>query len=314
MGLAARARSGYGRVMRILVTGASGFVGKHVLAALPDTQSVFTLSRGSVSSRRHLPVDLVDAHSVRAAVAEVAPDCVLHLAAAAQVRPEQEAHANAVNVYGSVHVAEALWAVRPDARFVAVSTGYVLGETVGVADETAPVRPLGPYATTKAQMERVLRACSVGHELCIVRPFNHTGPGQSPSYAVAAFAQKIGAAMERSGAPALWVGDLTAVRDLSDVRDLAHLLAWMCTTVRPPPLVHACSGVGRTMGAVLHDLCSLVGLEPDAVTVHSTGRSALRRNVGRPTPLPAAARPRPTPWLETLRAVLAEQAQGIGAV
>lgn len=295
--------------MRILITGASGFVGRHVQALHAQTDSVFTLSRGEVGTARHFAVDLVDARAVRDAVAEVAPDCVLHLAAVAQVRPGGERDAMAVNVDGAVHLADALWSVRPDARLLAVSTGYVLGETPHAAEEGAPVRPVGPYATSKARMEQALARCSVGRDLCVVRPFNHTGPGQSASYAVTAFARKVWAAKRSEGTPTLSVGDLSAVRDLSDVRDLAHILRWLCTAPTVPPVVHACSGVGRTMASVLHELCRLAGLDPDDVTIHSTGRSALRRNVGRPTPLPMAARVSSIPWHNTLRDVL--QAQSV---
>ncbi len=290
--------------MRILVTGASGLVGRAVLAVLPDTATTFTLSRATGPGPRHRSVDITRPEAVASAVADVAPDCVVHLAAVAQAGPDPDTRLFEVNVDGAVHVAEALWRARPDARLVAVSTGYVLGETDGPADEASPVRPVGAYAESKARMEQALRALSVGRDLCIVRPFNHTGPGQSSSYAVPAFAEKVAALAAGNGLRRLEVGDLSAVRDYGDVRDLGRVLAKLTALPEPPPLLHVCSGVGRSMGSVLEDLLWMVGVSADSVDLQARGHSPLRSNIGDPSLLRRLGLPTSRPWTTTLADVL----------
>lgn len=287
--------------MRLLVTGASGFVGRHLFAALPRGVEWTGLSRRGCENS--LAVDVLDACGLRSVVRRTRPHAVLHLAAIAQSRDDGEL-LHKVNVDGAVQVAEATWSEAPAARLVVVSTGYVHGETVNAADETAPLAPIGPYATSKADMERALGRLGGGRSLHIVRPFNHTGPGQSPDYAVAAFARKV-AELDRL-APELEVGDLTAVRDLSDVRDLARILAWLCTTPEPPKRLNVCSGVGRPMGAVLEALLALSPVPRAAVGVVTRGRSALRRSVGDPALCRRVVPVVPRPWAETLADIWAE--------
>jgi len=243
-------------------------------------------------------MDVLDASTMREAVRETRPDAVVHLAAVAQAGADL-ATLRRVNIDGAVHVAEATWAEAPGARLIVASTGYVLGETgQEPADERSPVAPVGPYATSKAQMEQALCRLARGRSVHIVRPFNHTGPGQSASHAVPAFAQKVHALPE-SGFR-LQVGDLTAVRDLSDVRDLADVLVWLAQAADPPPLLHVCSGVGRPMAEVLDALLLRAGLGRDDLRVDTQGHSALRRNVGDPGLCRSRVPVRPRPWGQTL--------------
>jgi len=264
--------------MRIIVTGSTGFVGRHLLAALPEGATVHTVSRGSGPGNHH-GLDLRDEAAVRSLLTAVRPDVVVHLAAIAQVRDHSASAVRAVNVDAAAQLAASLWAVRPGARLLAVSTGYVHGETTTAAAEDAPLNPVGPYATSKAEMETAVRAVSRGRDLCIVRPFNHTGPGQSASHAVPAFIEKA-RAVASGAADHLAVGDLSAVRDLADVRDLAQGLVRLVGMSELPSMLQVCSGQGRTMATVLQQILDLVGV-PDA-PVRSVGRSVLRQNIGDP--------------------------------
>jgi len=263
--------------VRLLITGASGFVGRHLTAVLPARIRWQGLGRRDCDNI--VSVDILDHSSLRSVIAQSSPDVVVHLAAVAQSGGE-EAVLRRVNVDGAVHVAEATWMAAPDARLIVASTGYVLGETAAAADESVPLAPIGAYAESKAEMERVLARLAGSRALHVVRPFNHAGPGQASTYAVTAFAQKV-LKSARFGVP-IKVGDLTAVRDLSDVRDLAKVLAWMVQAPDLPPLLHVCSGRPRTMKDVLDAFLVRAGIDPTTARVHSEGRSRLRRNVGNP--------------------------------
>ena len=281
-GLARGVEAGYLRFMRILVTGATGFVGRHLAERLASTVELHTTARSPGAGDRHHRLDLLDAEAVRELVRQLRPDVVVHLAALAGARARDEARLRAVNVNAAVGLAQSLWSVRPDARLLAVSTGYVHGETSEPAGADAPVRPVGAYARSKAAMEQALAALAGGQDLCIVRPFNHTGPSQPESYVVPAFitrAQQVLRGTERG----LDVGDLTAVRDLADVRDLAAGLARLAVLPEVPPVVPVCSGEARSMEQVLAMVLTCVGLEPGRVQIESSGRSVLRRNVGDPS-------------------------------
>lgn len=292
--------------MRVLLTGATGFVGQHLQLALPGSLDVWSVARTVPHGPRTQRLDITDAAAVSALLAELRPQVVVHLAAIAQAGAHPPGRLRAVDVDGAAHVADAAWSAVPGARVIAVSTGYVYGETPHAATEATPCAPVGAYAEAKAEMERVVRSLGRGRDLCVPRPFNHAGPGQSTDYAVAAFADKV-ARLERAAAPpVLSVGDLTAVRDLSDVRDLARALAWLVTAPTAPPVVNLCSGHGRAMGAVLDGLLARSTLDPRAVEVASTGRSRLRRSVGAPTRARQLGLPAPRAFEHTLTDVLAE--------
>ena len=282
--------------MRLLITGATGFVGRHLIAGLPPDVAWVGLARSG--GAQVIAADVLDAAGLRHVMGRVRPDVVVHLAAISQAGADLD-HLRRVNVDGAVHVAEATWAEAPRARLIVASTGYVLGETGRApADERATLAPVGPYASSKAEMEVELGRLAQGRSLHILRPFNHTGPGQAASHAVPAFALKVRDLPLNDFK--LQVGDLTAVRDLSDVRDLAELLVWLSRSSEPPPLLYACSGVGRPMGQVLDALLQRAGVVREQVRIDARGRSALRQNVGDPGLCRARAPLRPRPWQQTL--------------
>jgi len=280
--------SARGAGVRTWVSGASGFVGQHLVQILFDDILICpTRAEADLAVPGALAAHLRASGATRA----------VHLAAAAGERAADPAALERLNVQATRELAEA--AAELGLPLVILSTGYVYGETEGPAREDAELRPRGPYATSKARMEAVLPA---GADLRVLRAFNHAGPGQPGGYALPAFAAAARVAAA-GGAPR--VGDLEAIRDFSDVRDLAALIAAAVRAPRWPRVMNACSGAPRRLRDVLADVFWAAGLPPEALPPGGP-RGELRACWGDPG-LARAWGPAPAhPWSATVAAALAE--------
>lgn len=293
----------------ILVTGAGGFVGRHLLPALachlPGQQAVAATA------------DLADAGAVAAEINRVRPAACIHLAAISALSAAREDPERAwrVNLHGSLALAHALLRHAPGCILVFASSADAYGASFGsgrAVDESAPLAPLSLYAATKAAADLALGALVPdGLRLVRVRAFNHTGPGQSPRFVVPAFARqaaRIAAGLQK---PVVEVGNLEPQRDFLDVRDVCAgyaLCIARADTLPPGAIVNLASGQPRRIGDVLADVLREAGI--DAQVQPNTARQ-------RPSDIPVAygdasrARkhlgwtPR-IPWATTLRDVAAD--------
>ena len=216
--------------MRALVTGASGFVGKHLCTALADAGWDVVPAGAAHESETYLPIDLGDEQSLRAAIDIAKPDVVFHLAAIAAV---PDALADPLGVYevnalGTARLTHAVRTYRDDdgtaPRIVFASSSDVYGRREPDEYpllESYALRPENPYSASKAAAEAILlgEARSFGLDVVIARAFNHIGPGQSDRFAIASFAAQL-AQIAEGGSPVLLVGNLEAKRDFLDVRDV----------------------------------------------------------------------------------------------
>jgi GDP-4-dehydro-6-deoxy-D-mannose reductase len=196
----------------VLVTGPNGFVGRHLRETLGDA---FT----------PLEADVLDVGALTAATREAQPNAVVHLAAESSVVGSWDGVARtwSVNAVGTANVLEAVRAESAAARVLVPSTGDVYGKAeVTPTPEDSPVRPLSPYAASKAAAELACaQAATTGLDVVVARAFPHTGPGQDERFAVGSWACQI-ARLEAKGGGSLRVGDLTPERDLLDVRDVCQ--------------------------------------------------------------------------------------------
>lgn len=227
--------------MRAYVTGGVGFVGTWLvshLTAIGDTVHVST-------------VDVTDAEAVRREMTEAQPDAVYHLAALAAVGDSWHAPHETVrvNVMGSLSVLDAARLQRPMPRVIFVSSADVYGRAGRdeLITESHAVLPDSPYAGSKAAAERLASQHVTGYGLpvVIVRPFNHIGPGQSDAFLVSALARRVAAA-ERDGGDEVPVGNLSAERDFTDVRDVVCAYRVLVDRGVPGRIYNVCSGVPRT--------------------------------------------------------------------
>jgi GDP-4-dehydro-6-deoxy-D-mannose reductase len=206
--------------MRALVTGATGFVGTYLVQHLQE--------RGDEVCGIDRERDVTDEAAVHEVFEQFRPDVTYHLAALTHVGDSWK-HAEEftrVNVVGTQRVLDAAFEVAPDSTTIVVSSSEVYG-IVSEADqplrESFRVAPANPYSSSKVEAERVARdAWTMRRQrVVIARPFNHVGPGQSPTFVVPALATRLLDAKE-SGAIEIRVGDLSTRRDFSDVRDVVR--------------------------------------------------------------------------------------------
>ncbi len=252
---------------RILVTGAGGFVGSHLVASLskrfPEAGLIGAHRKDGELSRGNIRLDIRDAREVERAIAEFAPDGVVHLAAISQGQEAQQALRATfdVNLGGTINLAEAMRRHVPDARLLFVSTGDVYGGSFltaqGPVDEHAAVDPMNAYAASKAAAELfIAQMARHGLRAIRLRPFNHTGPGQSDRFAVASFVAQIVDIERGLKDPVLRVGNLDAKRDFLDMRDVvsAYVKAMAAANLNDGVVLNIASGEARRIGDVLETL------------------------------------------------------------
>jgi GDP-4-dehydro-6-deoxy-D-mannose reductase len=249
--------------VRVLVTGARGFVGRHLTAALRE-RGHLVVEADRIPHDDALPIDVTDALAVQAAFDLAQPDAVAHLAAQASVPAslEDPRATLEVNVLGTLHVLDAARAAagagaRP--RVLIVSSADVYGaqpaELYPLRETTAPW-PRNPYAASKVAAEALALAYagSFGVDAVVTRAFNHIGPGQDEGFAVAAFAAQIARAAA-GGEPRVSVGNLDASRDVLDVRDVcAAYVALLEGAGTAGEIYNVCSGNATTMRELLRRL------------------------------------------------------------
>lgn len=197
--------------MKALVTGAAGFVGGHLVRSLREAGwRVLTSDRRGSSD---LPGDLLTLP-----LRSVSVDVVFHLAGFANpaASVEDPAAAYAGNAAATARVVREVRA----GRFVIASTAHVYGPRSDRPSESSPVSPRTPYAASKLCGEGL--ALASGREAVVLRPYNHTGPGQSAAYVCPAIARQIARAEAGRGPRVVEVGALEPRRDFFDVRDMVE--------------------------------------------------------------------------------------------
>jgi GDP-4-dehydro-6-deoxy-D-mannose reductase len=256
-----------GAETRVLVTGAQGFVGPHVAAALRRVCGVEIAILGTAKEAgEHAEfgvieaLDVTDAAAVSAAIASHEPTHVIHLAGiaapvAAGANPDA---AWRVHVQGARNLGQAILRNAPNCWLLHVGSGMVYGETAKAGlplGEDSPLAPIDEYSLTKAVADLSLGTLKRQGLQCVrFRPFNHTGHGQTEAFVVPAFAKQIAMIEAGYAPPVIRVGNLEAERDFLDVRDVARAYALAvpaASTIESGTILNISSGIPRRVQNIL---------------------------------------------------------------
>jgi GDP-4-dehydro-6-deoxy-D-mannose reductase len=264
--------------MRVLVTGVGGFVGGHVVDFLaahePEAQVFGIVRRGGEGLRARgvtlLHADLEDGDATDAAVEQVRPDRILHLAGQSSVHRSWESPAETLraNVHGLLSVLEAVRRRNLAPRVLVVGSaeeyGAVQAERLPVVERTR-LQPASPYAVSKVAQAYLARQYFLSHGVPVIctRTFHHTGPGRGEVFAESSFARQIAEIEAGRQPPVLSVGNLDAVRDYSDVRDVARAYWLLLQKGRAGETYNVCSGQGIAIGDILQTLLDVSGVAID---------------------------------------------------
>jgi GDP-4-dehydro-6-deoxy-D-mannose reductase len=263
---------------RILVTGCSGFLASHLLQLLQrePRNKIFGITEvpGFIYPDVEVfQVDIRRREDIAHVLDLIRPDITFHLAAVTNVgfawkNPELTYD---VNFMGSSNLLEALQASAPDSRLVLMSSAEVYqtgGE--GPISETAPTVCHNPYALSKMAMEMLgdLYWRAFGMKVCKIRAFNFTGPGQDRAFVASDFASQIASIEKGKLPPVLRVGNLAAIRDFSDVRDVGRYIQVIGSRGEGGDVFNVCSGRAYSIRQIL-DILLAQAKKPIRVEVDS---------------------------------------------
>lgn len=242
------------------MTGAAGFVGRRLLPRLE--------ARGWQVTACDLEVDVTDPAAVEAILGRSQAQAIVHLAALSSVAASVKDPASCfrANYLGTRCLLRAVAEFAPAARVLLIGSSeqYDLCLPGAAASrESDPLKPRSPYARSKAAAEQLgAEAARSGLDVVRVRSFNHTGAGQSDSFAASSFARQVAEIAAGRREPVMRVGNLDSVRDFLDVSDVIDAYIALLDTAIPADVYNVASGRGVTLRSLLDSLLEIADVSP----------------------------------------------------
>lgn len=255
---------------KVLVIGAAGFVGSYLIDRIQrdrDWQVDATKMEGERFEHENVNVwnlDILDRDAVTDLLGRLRPDYIFHLAAQSSVAvswkdPDLTAD---VNIKGAIHVLDAVRGLDPKPRVLLIGSceeyGRVREDEVPVSEDTA-LRPGNLYAATKACQNMIgkIYADAYGMDIVSVRAFNHVGPNQTPVFVVADFCRQVAEIEAGIREPVLRVGNISARRDFTDVRDVARAYVTLMERGKAGETYNVGSGEAVAISEILDKILSM---------------------------------------------------------
>jgi GDP-4-dehydro-6-deoxy-D-mannose reductase len=237
----------------VLVTGAAGFAGSHLVEHLRSSQN-------QIVAWTRQTVDLLDRDRVRAAIRELRPTQIYHCAGVTHVAKSWRDTTLPLegNVLATEHLFDALRREAVRCRVLVPGSATVYAPSSEPISEDGPIAPVSPYAISKlAQEQLALRAIQEdGLDLVLTRSFNHTGPRQTPEFVAPSMARQIALIERGQLEPVIKVGNLDAQRDVTDVRDVVRAYGALMESGRTGVVYNVASGVARPIRSILEAVVS----------------------------------------------------------
>lgn len=258
---------------KALITGSQGFVGHYLRQELEHNG--YTVTGLDIQTGEGVVVtDLLNQDAVNDVILQLQPDVIFHLAGQANVAKSWSIPQKTVelNVVAAINLMEAVRQKKPDCRMVLVGSSDQygnLGEAGKLVSETLVTKPQTPYAVSKKAQEEMAQVYVRAHELNIsmTRSFNHAGAGQGKGFLIPDFASGI-VAVERGEQSCLKVGNLTAKRDFTHVKDVVRAYRLIAEKGYAGEVYNVGSGVTYSAQEILDELCQLakcqISVEQDA--------------------------------------------------
>lgn len=260
-------------MQKVLITGASGFAGSFLVKELLGKDYQITGTYLTDESLEHLflkdkielkKIDLNNEKAVEELVNSVRPDLFFHLAASSSAAQSFENPREILvnNMASQVNILEALKNAEISCRIIVVSSAEVYGAVESKLlpiNESTPLNPMNAYAVSKLTQDflGLQYSLAFGMDVIRIRPFNHIGPRQSPRFVISSFAKQIAEIEKDKKEPILKVGNLSAKRDFSDVRDIARAYILLCEKGVKGDVYNIGSGKSYTIQEMLDKLLSL---------------------------------------------------------
>ncbi len=245
--------------MRALITGINGFVGQYLLEELKKNNiETFGISRKEEIKENIYKGDILDLEGITNIIKSIRPDVVFHLAGFTSVKDswDKPDEAMKLNKNGTEILYQAINRINVDIKVILASSAEVYGKPAKLPiSETDPVHPENPYSKSKlAQEEAANNNPKIKTIIC--RGFPHTGPRQQPIFVIPSFAKQI-ALIEKGLQSEIWVGNLEAKRDFTDVRDVVSAYRLLSLSDHWGQTYNICSNSSHSIKQVLNDLVRL---------------------------------------------------------
>ncbi|MBI4234824.1 GDP-mannose 4,6-dehydratase [Candidatus Peregrinibacteria bacterium] len=252
--------------MKVLITGIGGFVGPYLKDLLEqEGHEVFGFERSFHEDvAKVFRGDLLNPEEVENAVLGSSPDAIVHLAGFSSLKQsfEQPELCYRINVEGTENLLKACVKLRKKVKVVIVGSAEAYGKPQFLPiTEDHPLASTSPYGKSRIDQEKLVEKYADRLDIVMMRSFNHTGPTQPPFFAVPDFAKQLIEIEKGLCEPVLHVGNLEAVRDFSDVRDVVRAYKLAIEKGKSGETYNVCSGKGLSIKEILLKMIALSGLE-----------------------------------------------------